>query len=289
MRLLIAVLVASVAACLGAGCGKDQSFGGDPRGGAAAQLDCVDRLSLERDSGSALTRQSLVRRLASVRELRTGDYTVFASGPGGLATFFDPTVPIPVSLRAGFVSWRQGYHNVNVVSHTATTRYMQAVLRCADFTPRARTPNGTIWQPGRERSRIIIERRGILITGQNLPLLRKVAAAANSVKAPRAPAGWETLRQASGQAAGLAHKRSSCATFQVLSTLSRHQVKLGVRLAPGQRLRDVRAPRGVRLGRARHSAGTATLRAHVAEAARAVIVFAGVPPEPVQPWKISCR
>ena len=286
-NLTLGVLVV-VSACLWTGCGDEELIDVDPRGGAAHQLDCIDRLSLERDSGSSLTRQSLLRRLPSVRELQTGDYTVFAAGPGGPVTIFDYSVPIPVSLRTGVIFWRQGDNSVNVVSHTAAAPYMQAVLRCADFTPRARTPHGTIWRPGRERGRIIIERRGILITGQKLPLLRKVAAATATGERTQAPAGWEALRQASGQAAGLAHRRSSCAAFHVLNTLSRHEVQLSVRLAAGERLRDVHAPRSVRLGRARHARGTARLRAGVTDAEQAVIVFAGVRPYPAQPWKIDC-
>jgi hypothetical protein len=283
MRRRLVALVAAAAASACVGCGEDQSFSVDSRGGAAHRLDCIDRESLERDDRSVLSRQSLLRRLGSVRELQAGDYTVFASGPGGPSTIFDHQVPVPAAVRAGFVSWRHGMNTVNVVSHTATRRYMQRVLRCADFTPRARTPYGTLWRPGRERERIIIERRGILITGQKLPLLRKVAAATSSAAHPQAPAGWQALRRASGQAAGLSRTRSSCASFQLLTALSSNQLELAVGLPPGQRLLDVQAPRGVLTAPARQSRGTATLRADVANAERAVVAFAGV-----KQWSIAC-
>ncbi|MDP2711139.1 MAG: hypothetical protein Q8O56_07960 [Solirubrobacteraceae bacterium] len=257
----------------------------DMRGGAG---DCVERLSLERDASLSVTRQSLLRRLAGVRELRSGDYAVFAAGPGGPPVFFDHRVPVPVSLRAGFVSWRQGDKTVNVVSHTAAPRYMQAVLDCADFTPRGRVPGGVVWRPGRARS-FVIEGRGILVTGRDLPLLRRVAEAVDTAQPGQPPADWQALRRASGQAAALVRSASSCEDYHVLSTLSTRQVELSVALPTGQRLRGVRAPRGVRLGATRQSSGgMATRRANVPNAERAVTVFAGVPPDPRQPWRVSC-
>jgi hypothetical protein len=287
MRLLV-VAVLACAACLCIGCGGEEQLDVDPRGGAADELDCIDRLALERDARAPLTRRSLLRRLASVIALQTGDYTVFVAGPGGPRTFFDQNVRVPVSVRASFVSWRQGYNTVNVVSHTAAARYIRAVLRCAGFTPRARTPDGTVWRPGRARSRIIIERRGILIAGQELSILREVAAATNSAEPAKGAAGWEALRRATGQAAGLSRRRSSCADFQVLQTVSRHQLELAVRLPANKRLGDVQGPRGVRLGPIDHSRGIATVRARVADAARAVIAFTGVPPWLPKPWRIAC-
>lgn len=286
MRLLVVAVLAS-AACLCIGCGAEKHIDVDSRGGAARELDCIERLSLERDARPPLTRRSVLQRLTSVMALQAGDYTVFVAGPGGPRTFFDQNVRVPVSVRASFVSWRQGYNTINVVSHMAAASYIHAVLRCAGFTPRARTPDGTVWRPG-HASRIIIERRGILIAGQELSLLREVAAATNSAQPAKGAAGWEALRRATGEAAGLSRRRSSCAVFQVLQTLSRHQLELAVRLPANKRLGDVQAPRGVRLGLVGHSREIATVRARAADAAQAVTVFTGVPPSLPTPWRIAC-
>ena len=287
MRLLVAVVL-TAAGCIWIGCGDDPDYSVDPRGGLAPTQDCVERLAAKRRPGPSLKRQSLLRRMATIRELRTGTYTVFASGPGGPPVVFDQSVALPVSLRTGFVSWRHADSSINVVSHTATTRYTRDVLRCGGFTPRVRTPDGTVWRPGRELGRIIIERRGILVAGQNLPLLRRIAAATSAGEPNSTSRDWEALRGASGRAVALASQGSSCADFQVLRTLSKRGVGLTVSLAQGQRLRGVRAPRGVPAVRVPGSGRAALLRATVPDAERAVIVFAGVPPNPAQPWTVSC-
>lgn len=299
MRLLI--LVASLtAACLIASCGDEVRSTG--LGGAESPTSkCINRLPDDRGGGPALGRDELLRRFAGVRALQSGDYTAYVSDTvqRGSSISVDQDVFLGASYYRGLVAWRRGETTITAISHTASPARVRDVLRCGEFAVAARTAQGTVWRPRSDRTRVVVERRGVLIGAMRTPLalVREVASALGTAPTANVPAGWNALRAASGPAAALARERRSCARFQVFDAVSSRRARLTVGLPAGERLRlrDVRVPRdptaylGVELDGLRRSQNTATVRVKIPQALRAAAHFGGAPPYPAEPWRIICR
>lgn len=220
-------------------------------------------------------------------DLVTGDHSAFVSGPRPQKpdVLADPEVHLPPSYQGGFFAWRRGETTINAASHTASPAYVRELLRCAEYEAAERTAQGTVWRLPHNGTRVVVERRGVLIGAVRADpaLVLQVSDALGAPTGVGLPAAWQALEEAAGPAAALVRERRACERFRVLDVISNRRAELRVRLPAGERLRlrDVREPPGIDLHRLRQSGTTATARVtvdavRIRRAEKAALLFAGV-------------